>query len=94
MVNILFVATIFIIILIIVAGFITHQYLVADKIAANNPKSLIEKMSSSGIGALDQDKFEELVMSNPSSLARLNIPFFSITWRVVSPGPLRSASVI
>ena len=69
MVNVLIIAVIFIIILLVGIGFITQQFYAVQKVAASKPKTLIEKMASSGLGALDTDKFKDIVMSAPSENA-------------------------
>jgi len=66
MVNVLIIAVIFAIILIIAVGFIAQQFYAVQKVAASKPKTLIEKMSSSGLGALETDRFKEIVMSASS----------------------------
>ena len=69
MVNVLIVAVIFAVILIIAVGFITQQFYAVQKVVASKPKTLIEKMSASGLGALETDRFKEIVMSVPSENA-------------------------
>jgi tetratricopeptide (TPR) repeat protein len=62
MANMLIVAVIFIVLLLIIAGFVSQQFSTAQKIVENKrPKSLLEKMNK-GIGALDTDKFRQIVM--------------------------------
>jgi tetratricopeptide (TPR) repeat protein len=52
-INTLIIAVIFIIILLVAVGFIAQQFYAVQKVAASRPKTLIEKMASSGLGALD-----------------------------------------
>lgn len=62
MVNLVIVAAIFVVILMIVAGFVSQQFSTAQQInESKRPKSLLEKMNK-GIGALDTDKFRQIVM--------------------------------
>ena len=70
MINILIIAAIFIIIMLIAVGFIAQQFYNVQKLAASRPKTLIEKIASKGVGALDTDKFKEIVMSAPTE----NVP--------------------
>ncbi|MBW7996194.1 MAG: hypothetical protein FVQ81_06420 [Candidatus Glassbacteria bacterium] len=70
MVNMIAIAAIFILILLIVAGFVSQQFAAAQQIKENKlPKSLLEK-TNKGIGALDTGKFRQIVMaSGPDELS-------------------------
>lgn len=63
MINLLVVAAIFLFILFIIAVFITQQFYTVQQLRAKEPKSLIEKLAGRGIGALNTDKFKEIVLS-------------------------------
>ena len=64
MINPLVVAAIFLFILFIIAVFITQQFYAVQQLRAKGSKSLIEKLAGKGIGALDTDKFKEIVLSS------------------------------
>ena len=66
MTNILIVAAIFIIVLIVAVLFIAQQLYTIQKVVAARPKTLVEKMTSSSIGPLDNDRFKEIMMSTVS----------------------------
>jgi len=58
----LIIAAVFILLLLIVAGFVSQQLNTAQRIKeSKRPKSLLEKMNR-GIGALDTAKFRQIVM--------------------------------
>ena len=62
MLNLMIIAAIFIVLLLIIAGFVSQQFTTAQQIQENKrPKSLVEKMNR-GIGAMDTDKFRQIVM--------------------------------
>ncbi len=64
MVNMLVIAAIFIVLLLIIAGFVSQQFNTAQQIQENKrPKNLLEKMNK-GIGALDTAKFRRIVMDS------------------------------
>ena len=65
MVNVIIVAGIFIVILVILAGFVAQQFFTVQKIKASRPKTLLEKMGG-GVGAMDTNRFKEIVMSSGS----------------------------
>ena len=65
MVNIIIIAGIFIVILVILAGFVAQQFFTVQKIKASRPKTLLEKMGG-GVGAMDTNRFKEIVMSSGS----------------------------
>ncbi len=64
MVNMLVIAAVFILLLLLIAGFVSQQFSTALKIKENQrPKNLLEKMNS-GIGALDTAKFRQIVIDS------------------------------
>lgn len=65
--QLLIVGIIFLAILLFFGIFISQQIYAIQKVRdARTPKSLMEKLSSKGIGALNTDKFREIVMSEGS----------------------------
>ncbi|HUU30181.1 MAG TPA: hypothetical protein VM123_20445 [archaeon] len=66
MVNFAIIAIVFFILIFIIAIFVAQQFYAAQQIRAKSPKTLIEKLSSKGLGALDTDKFKEIVLSGGS----------------------------
>jgi len=52
---------IFLLLIIILAVFVTQQFQTAKKVVSQKPKSLLERMSSGG-GALNTEKFRQIVM--------------------------------
>ena len=64
MVNILIIGAVFIVLMLIIAGFVSQQLNTAQKIKeSKRPKNLLEKMNT-GIGALDTAKFRQIVMES------------------------------
>ncbi len=64
MVNMLVIGAVFIVLLLIIAGFVSQQFSTAQKIQeSKRPKNLLEKMNT-GIGALDTAKFRQIVMES------------------------------
>ncbi len=64
MVNMLVIAAVFILLLLLIAGFVSQQFSTALKIKeSQRPKNLLEKMNT-GIGALDTAKFRQIVIDS------------------------------
>jgi tetratricopeptide (TPR) repeat protein len=64
LVNMLVIGAVFIVLLLIIAGFVSQQLNTAQKIKeSKRPKNLLEKMNK-GIGALDTAKFRQIVMDS------------------------------